>query len=242
MVERAYKWAKRNPGWAAMTTFLMLSMLTGTAVSLFYADQANKNAKTAEANATEANDQKTLALAAFEQEKRAKDREAEQRVRAEETADKAAEVLDVVVSDITGDSLATQKEITAEQKKLLTEVLSYYHQFLGQKAGEEKSRARLAKAALQLGGIESRLGRMKEGMAAIRQARDGYEKLTTEFPAIPDYHSGLATSHNRLGLLPSELGKRPDAEEQLRKGLAINEKLAVDFPAIPDYRVVALWV
>ena len=78
----------------------------------------------------------------------------EQRTRAEKARDRTRAVLDAMTSEVTGDSLTTQKEISADQKKFLTEVLTYYKEFAGEKADDEQTRARNAQAADRVGIIE----------------------------------------------------------------------------------------
>jgi hypothetical protein len=86
--------------------------------------------------------------------------EAEQaRTRAEVARDRTRQALDAMTSTVTGDSLCVQKAISEEQKKFLSEVLIYYQEFAGEKADDEASRARTAKAATRVGNIEYRLGR-----------------------------------------------------------------------------------
>ena len=140
----------------------------------------------------EANEAK--ALVAAEAERQAKDREAEQRAKAEKARDRTRQALDAMTSSVTGDSLTTQKEISDEQKKFLTEVLTYYQEFAGEKADDEPSRARTAMAAYRVGSIEYRLGRTAEAAAAFRLALDGYAKLAAEFPAVPDYRRTWPTA------------------------------------------------
>jgi serine/threonine protein kinase/tetratricopeptide (TPR) repeat protein len=164
-------------------------------------------------------------------------REAEQRTKAEKARDRTRQALDAMTSSVTGDSLTTQKTISEEQKKFLSEVLSYYREFAGEKADDERSRARTAGAASRVGDIEYRLGRKEEAVAANRQALDGYEKLTADFPAVPAYRQELARHHNNLGVLLADLGKGAEAEQQYRQALAHQEKLAAEFPAIAAYRL-----
>ncbi len=82
-------------------------------------------------------------------ERDAKEREAAQlaiaanSARGRKARDRTRDVLDAMTSSVTGDSLATQKEISAEQKSFLTEVLTYYREFAGEKADDEQSRAAL---------------------------------------------------------------------------------------------------
>jgi serine/threonine protein kinase/tetratricopeptide (TPR) repeat protein len=171
-------------------------------------------------------------LDALEKEKLA----VEQRTRAEKARDRTRDVLDAMTSEITGDSLTTQKAISPEQKKFLSEVLMYYREFAGEKADDEKTRARTAEAAYRVGLIEGQLGRKEQGIAAYQMARDGYQKLAADFPAVPGYQRKLARSHNNLGLLLAGLGKGAEAEEQHRQAQTIQEKLAADFPTVPGHR------
>jgi serine/threonine protein kinase/Flp pilus assembly protein TadD len=166
----------------------------------------------------------------------ARRREAEQRTNAEKARDRTRQALDAMTSSVTGDSLTAQKAIGDEQKKFLSEVLSYYQEFAGEKADDEPSRGRTAAAAYRVGYIEYRLGRKTEAATAFRMARDGYAKLSADFPAVPDYRRYLANSHGSLGLLLADLGQWPEAEQQHRQALAIEEKLSNDFPAVPEHR------
>jgi tetratricopeptide (TPR) repeat protein len=168
----------------------------------------------------------------------ARGREAAQRARAEQARDRTRQALDAMTSSVTGDSLATQKAISDEQKRFLTEVLTYYKDFAEERADDEGSRVRSARAAYRVGMIEYRLGRKAEAMAAFQLARDGYERLAADLPAVPEYRLELARSHINLGNLLSDQGKPPEAEQQNRQALALSAKLAADFPDVPEYRRV----
>ncbi|MFO0813596.1 MAG: tetratricopeptide repeat protein [Gemmatales bacterium] len=220
---RYQKFTKRHRG-AILATYMLLVGIVIFTGSLY---SQVERARTAERLAEEARDAVILQA---QEERQAKERETAQRAKAEKAYARTADVLDTMVSEVTGDSLMTQKEITSEQKKFLTEVLTYYHEFVGEKADDTKTRLRTALAAYRVGLIESRLGRKEESAAAFRKAHDGYASLAAEFPAVPDYRQGLAASHNRLGHELVDLGKQPEAEEQYRKGLAIHEKLVAEFP------------
>src|SRR5262245_51598340 len=180
---RLKKFARRNKGQvitASLVFFALLAGVIGTGVGLIRA----KGAAEAERLATIDADEK--------------------REKAEKAYDRTADVLDTMVSEVTGNSLATQKAITAEQKKFLTEVLKYYREFAGVNADDEKTRLRSAHAAFRVGLIEYRLGRMEESAEAYRRSGDGYAALAAEFPAVPMYRQELAQSHNNLGNARSE--------------------------------------
>ena len=233
---------------------ILLAGITGTAIGFFREADQRKIAEQNERNALDAAEEERLArlreaeqkliaqqkerqaLSAAEEERKAKLREAEQRAKAEKARDRTRDVLDAMTSEVTGDSLATQKAISAEQKKFLTEVLTYYQEFAGEQADDERSRSRTAVAALKVGLIEYRLGHKEESATAFRMARDGYAALVADFPAVPAYRQELAQSHNSLGRLLTDLGKRAEAEAEYRQALPIQEKLATDFPTLPAYR------
>jgi tetratricopeptide (TPR) repeat protein len=166
----------------------------------------------------------------------AQQREAEQRDKAERARDRTRQALDAMTSSMTGDSLTTQKAISEEQKKFLTEVLTYYREFAGEKGDDELSRARTAEEAYRVGFIESRLGRKEEAVTAFLQARDGYAELAAEFPAVPQYRISLARSHNFLGMMLADLGKPREAERQFRQALDLQEKLTAEFLAVPQHQ------
>jgi eukaryotic-like serine/threonine-protein kinase len=227
---RFRKFLRRHRGPVVAASLVLQALvggIVGTTYGLMLADRAlAKEAKQrdmAQANAAKA-------LRAADAERNAKECEAEQRAKAEKARDRTRQALDAMTSSVTGDSLTIQKEISDEQKKFLTEVLTYYKEFAGEKVDDEPSRARSSMAAFRVGSIEYRLGRTAEAAAANRLAIDGFTKLVTEFPAAPEYHKYLADSHNNLGLLLTGLEKGPEAE-------AINDwEKAIELSPKPEQR------
>ena len=143
----------------------------GAAVAQVLAEQERDRANAAATKAKLAAESEARAkLDALEKEKLA----VEQRARAEKARDRTRDVLDAMTSAVTGDSLTTQKEINPEQKKFLTEVLTYYREFAGEKADDEQTR-RVAQAAYRVGYIEVRLGRKEQ---ASRGISDGSGRLS----------------------------------------------------------------
>ena len=210
MVERSWKWVKRNK--PATVAFLALAGgFTGTTLGYFRAEQARSNEAAQLAIATD------------------------QRARAEKARDRTRAVLDAMISEVTGDSLAAQKVIGEEQKKFLQSVLGYYKEFAGEQSDDERSGKRTAAAAWKVGLIEGRLGQKQESATAFRIARDGYAALAAAFPAVPEYRQNLAASHNNLGNQLADLGKQVEAVREYRKAVAIQAILAADFRTVPTY-------
>ena len=226
---RFSKFLLRNRGPVLAASLVLLALvfgIVGTTVGMIQADR--RRVEAVEARAREAK--------RAEGERLAREQEAAQRAKAEKARDRTRQALDAMTSSVTGDLLSTQTEISAEQKKFLTEVLTYYKEFAGEKAEDESSRARTAMAAFRVGFIESHLGRTTEAAEAYRTAINGFARLVDEFPAVPVYRNKLAGSYVNMGLTATILGKRPEADEQYRNALPILEKLATDFPAMPLYR------
>ena len=115
----------------------------------------------------------------------ARRRETEQRSARPSKAerDRTRQALDAMTSSVTGDSLTTQKEISDEQKKFLTEVLTYYKEFASEKADDEPTRARTAAAAFRVGVIESRLGRTRKRRPLSAWPSTGTQSLPPTSPA-----------------------------------------------------------
>jgi serine/threonine protein kinase/Flp pilus assembly protein TadD len=226
---RLGKFLRRNQGPMLAASLVLLALLGGIAGT-------THGMLRAEQRRLEADKARQREAARAEGERRAKEREAKERSRAERARDRTRQALDAMTSSVTGDSLTTQKELSAEQKKFLTEVLSYYQDFAGERVDDEASRARTALAAFRVGAIQYRLGRKEEPAAAFRQALTGYARLAADFPALPEYRSKLANSHNNLGGVLVGLGEWAEAERQHRRALALQEKLAADFHAVPEYR------
>ena len=240
---RLKKFVRKHRGPVVAAGLVLATLLAGIAGTTVGLVRANRFAEAEAEQRKIAEDNEQVAMRAVEEERQAKLREVsqlaiaiEQRAKAEKASDRTSKVLDAMISGVTGDSLATQKAITEEQKKFLAEVLTYYKEFADEKADDERSRIRHALAASRVGTIENRLGHLKESATAIRMARDGYAALAADFPAVPEYRQYMARSHYNLGSLLKGLGKLAEAEAEYRTALTIQEKFTADFPAVPEYR------
>jgi serine/threonine protein kinase/Tfp pilus assembly protein PilF len=103
-------------------------------------------------------------------------------------------------------------------------------------ANRQSEPIRSARAAIRVGCIQFRLGRSGETAAAFRRSVAAYAKLAAEFPAVPEYPLGLASSHSNLGTALQHLGNLTRAEGEHGKALAILEQTARAFPKSLAYR------
>ncbi len=158
-----------------------------------------------------------------------------QRAAAEKARDQTQRSLDAMTSAATGDALTSQNELSSDQKRFLSEVLTYYQEFTALHPDDEKARVRSAEAATRVGEIESRLGRKEESSVAFRMAIGTYSKLSEEFPSQPAYRQALAKSYSNLGLILTQLGKLEEGAEKYRLALKIHELLTQDLDDNSEY-------
>ena len=76
-----------------------------------------------------------------------------------------------------------------------------------------------------------------EAEAEYRKAIALRQKLADDYPAVTEFRSDLARSHNNLGVLLNETGRQSEAEAEYRKAIALHQKLADDNPAVTEFRL-----
>jgi serine/threonine-protein kinase len=142
--------------------------------------------------------------------------------------------LDTMVSAEMVERMGMQKNLTRGQREFLQTAQAYYQEFAAEAAGDEEGRSLEAGAQFRIGFLLISLGQHEEAVSAFSRALHLYEKLASDFPAVPQYRSDLAMSRNNLGLVYSELGRWAEAEAAYRAALVDREKLTADFPTMPD--------
>src|SRR5262249_29208495 len=68
------------------------------------------------------------------------------------------------------------------------------------------------------------------------QALTILNKLTAQFPDVPDFQQTLVRTHVNLAALEGSLGKKEAARLELEQARDIQKKLAAQFPLVPDYQ------
>src|SRR4051794_1518585 len=82
--------------------------------------------------------------------------------------------------------------------------------------------------------------RLTEAEAEYRQAIVLYQKLVDDHPAVTEFRSSLAGSHDNLASTLAQTGKPAGAEAESRRAMALNEKLADEDLAVYGPRVMYL--
>ena len=88
----------------------------------------------------------------------------------------------------------------------------------------------------RIGLLLSDTGRPTEAEAEYRRALAIQGKLAAENPAVTEFRSRLAQSHDGLGWLLMEAGRPSEAVAEFGRALPLLQKLADDDPKAPGYR------
>jgi tetratricopeptide (TPR) repeat protein len=81
-------------------------------------------------------------------------------------------------------------------------------------------------------------GQVQPAAAAqeFRRALDLQERLTADFPVVPEYAQERAASHFHLGSLLLTHNRATEAEQELRQALGLQQRLVAQYPATAEYR------
>jgi serine/threonine-protein kinase len=160
---------------------------------------------------------------------------AEQR-RTEMARQRTREALDDMSSQVIEDWLSQRAELEPAQRAFLEKALASYEVFAAESGQTREVRESVADAHQRVGQIHLRLGQHEEAEAAYLRAKEFYARLSSDFPALPEYRKELARSSNNLGILLSETNRLEEAEVAYQDALVVLRQLAADFPAEPKYR------
>jgi serine/threonine-protein kinase len=241
--ERFWRWCCRNPVVAGLAASAALFLLAGTAISSYFAVEANhrlsevfEEKQRADDNARKANENAVEALANA-QRADGNAAKAQKALAAEEKRRKQARnALDMLSSEVMEHLLTRQKELLPEQRRFLQKVLASYEELARDTGQEEASRAGVARAYARVGRIRGMLGQKAEAADAYLRSSELYQQLAAEFSTVPGYRRDLARTLDDLGDLMRSGDRLDKAEEAYRKALTLQKELAEKYSEVPQYR------
>jgi tetratricopeptide (TPR) repeat protein len=226
-VERLWRWGRRNPLVAGLTSTVLVLLLVVAIVSSVGYVQASR----AGTRATKATAQ---AVRAFQGEKK-------QRQKAEATTAVALEVLDRIYTRLAPGDLVGTSQISVEASDgdeieiplqpvlsdqtvaLLEELLAFYDRLAVENADNQQLREDTATAYRRVGTIKRHLGQMEDADAAYRHALEIYQKLDAGASDHTEFRTEMAVIHNELGNIHAAQSKKDKAREEHGKALSILE-------------------
>ena len=210
-IERIWRWSRRNPviaGLSSLTFVLLIAVAVVSAIGNYRTNlaldqareehtRAEENLKLAVASATEADQQRTLAEANF-------------RKAVEAFEDIINKIASRGIPDSFGEELddeqnvQAQTAITAADAELLHTLLEFFDDFA--KRNQTDLTNQTATAYQRIGDIQQRLGQFDQAEAAYRKALDIHKSLSDSAPQNVDHVLAQAKIINELGITASKRG------------------------------------
>src|SRR5262249_39941541 len=177
------------------------ALLLGTAVSLYFAFQANERA--GEATAAKALAQENLG----------------------DALDAVA-----LLSDIGAEKLESAPHLEQVRELLLEPALRYYQKFLEKNADDPTMRQHVGVAHRRVGDLYFSLDRHADAQQSVDKSIELLEKLAGELPGEPAHRQELARAFVSRGRLLHRLGRQTEAEQDVRRAVDLQTKLATERP------------
>jgi tetratricopeptide (TPR) repeat protein/tRNA A-37 threonylcarbamoyl transferase component Bud32 len=210
--ERAWKWARRRPLVATLSSVsavALAGLLVGGTVYQFLLRDANR-------------------LAVRHQ------------VRAEDNYRKALAAVERLLTRVGDDKLVNVPEMEGVRADLLKDALEFYQGFLAAADDPDPAiRWETAQAFGRVARIQQYLGRSEDAAAHFRQAIGRMTALATEFPERIEFRDGLAEAVQRFGLLLVRWPADEQAGDQFDRARRIWLTLSAAAPETPRYRAQA---
>jgi serine/threonine-protein kinase len=196
--ERWWRWCRRNPLIAGLSTALVVVLAALTAASLLAAGYFNDLAATERA-ARQAADEATQREAGLRAQAVLERQEADtQRKFAEANFAKARKAVDDYFTSVSESQLLRVPGMQPLRRELLQSALTFYQEFVAERGNDPAIRGELAAAYLRVGNIHAELDDKAAAWMAHQKARELYEALTKAMPDSVEWWHGLALAYHRV--------------------------------------------
>jgi serine/threonine protein kinase/Flp pilus assembly protein TadD len=223
LVQWARKWSRRHKALVAAASVVMFVTTLAALLSALLVWRAKDRAEQARQRAD----------AAYEAEKAALGKEAEQRRRAEEVIWAALDALDEdYLQEPERQSRAHPPREQANRGRL-EKALRLYEQLVRYNSPNPAIRQVIGNSLRRVGDIHLALKRHAKAEEAYGRAIALLEELVRNFPAVPRYRYELAGSYHNLGALLVNAGRPREAERPLHRALALSEELHQELSGAP---------
>ena len=243
VVERAWRWCRREPALSTLAAALAAAVVVGF---LGVATQWWR----AEEHLGEVRHQRALLEADFRREvaarravEEAHAREQQARGRAQRRFQLGMEAVDGYAALAREDELRMDPRLEGLRRKLLGSALRFYAELQRSLEADPtpQARSQLAEAFVQLGTIHEEIGARRESLSAYQRALAIQEALGAEDPADHRPRAASVRSYRAIGVILRDLGLLDEAVGALARGVAIAEDLVRDHPADLTYREDLAW-
>lgn len=220
--QRATLWARRNPALASTTSALLVALVAGLVVALYFWHQAEGHREDAEQRLSQLRSEQELTLQAR--------RQADlQRERAEANLAATRRAVNEWFIVFSENQLLNVPGVQGLRRELLLKARAFYDEILQDNANNPKLRKDLANAHFRLGKIHMELGDREKAREHFRAAMAGYESLVKEEPT-PAHRLGFALSMNGCAMQEAALARADQARELYGRGRAVLVELLKEQP------------
>jgi serine/threonine-protein kinase len=247
--ERAVRWVRGNPAWAALAgvTAFGVGLLAVFAAHLSAArSQLVEAVARAESEAAAARQAESAAAADRDRARQA-ETEARGNLRsARENFDLARRAVKECLDLAEGHPIFQRPGMQDAKALLLRTALPYHERFRtgggtgagneGGPAGDRQAREAFAEAAFNAAKESARVSSKADAVEAFRKAVAEYAALCTERPNSLPLRAKLALVRNHYGNLLHDVGRREEATAEFRSALEIARAAVAAEPANADYR------
>ncbi|MFO0915119.1 MAG: serine/threonine-protein kinase [Pirellulales bacterium] len=200
------KFARRQRGLLVVIGVIALTLVSGTAVSLWQLREANKAKSIADERAVN---------------------EGIARRRAESNLRRGSEAVEILLSRFAEEHLLDQPHMEDLRRTLLTEALRLNNALLSENSGDKQAQIDAAQAYRRMAEIQDYLGNISQSAEAARNAIGLLEPLTVADPENAELLRELAKSYLVLSfaLFNGEPGRPNESPGVYERLLSLNEKL-----------------
>jgi hypothetical protein len=207
--ERAWKWARRRPALAGVLAALVLVVLGGLLGMTVLWQRAEGARAEAEGH----------------------------QQRAESSYQMARKALEECIRTVADDPRVKSGPLEDLRRVVLQAEAQFYQEFIGLRGEEPAFQVERGWAYHRLARVTAQLGFAQEAIRHGRAARDIFQVLVDQHPAVAEYQFKLARSYNHLGNLHKETGQFQEAEQAYLKAVAHHAALKARYAMEPDYQV-----
>jgi eukaryotic-like serine/threonine-protein kinase len=227
---RLRKFARRNKAALLTASVLSLTLILGTAISIWQAIRATQA--------------EGLAAERLEDEREAR-READIQRKAAEAArnkalanlQKARDAVKQFLTQAGSIDLAHVPQMEAVRRKLLEKALLFYQGLLKEEHGDDADiRFATAEAHQLVGKIQTQLGQNVPAVESFSKAHGLLTRLVDESPGVAVYRFTLAWIHYSLGSCRHAEGRTGDGEKEYGRAVQLMKELVRQDPAVEYYR------
>lgn len=223
VLERARRWAKRNPAQALAAAFAAVIVVGGpTGFGVFQSRAAAKERELS----NEVSDANALLAARGEELAAALSNESNERRRAEQNFAHAMDAVDTLLARVGAVSLEDVPQMEPVRRELLEDALEFYGRFDEQASRDSSVRLRAAITRRRVAMIREELGDLVGARASARAAVEELRALEELDDAPPGLAQPLCSALAQLGGVLLAMGDFAQAEAALRELLTRLERVA----------------